>query len=143
MKTTYLFLLAAVTATTSLAASAVPFTTDEARSEARQRLAAVEHTAALRPFEPLDADLVRITDTDSARSAAAQANARQAHAAHLAEVLGAGTGFEPAPILVTDTDSARAAAGQMGHRQALLADYADYVKTQVQAAFQPTDASNR
>jgi hypothetical protein len=143
MKTAYLFLLTAVAATTSLAASAVPFTTDEARAETRQRAAAAEHTAALRPFEPLEAELVLITDTDSARLAAGQANARQAHAAHLAEVLGAGAGFKPAPILVTDTDSARAAAGQMGHQQALLADYADYVKAPAQAALEPAGASTR
>jgi hypothetical protein len=143
MKANYLLLLTAVAATTSLAATAAPYSTDEARAEAGQRVAAAEHTAALRTFEPLDSEVVRVTDTDTARRAAGQVNARQAHATHVADVLGAGAGFKPTPITVADTDSARAAAGQMGHEQALLADYLDYVKTQVQAALEPAGASNR
>jgi hypothetical protein len=142
MKTAHLVLLAALTAA-SVAANATPSTTDEARAEAGQRIAAAEHAAALRPFKPLDSEVIRVTDTDSARRAAGQANARLAHDNHLAEVLAAGAGFKPTPIAVTDTDSARAAAGQVRHQQQLLAEYADYVKLQAQAALEPAGASNR
>src|SRR5262249_52144708 len=142
MKTAHLVLLAAIAAA-SVAANATPSNTDEARAEAGQGTAAAEHAAALRPFEPLDSEVVRVTDTDSARRAAGQAIARQDHDTHLAQVLGAGAGIKPTPITVTDTDSARAAAGQMGHQQALIADYADYVKLQARAALEPAGASNR
>jgi len=143
MKTARLLLLAAVAATASLAASATPFNTDEARAEAAERNTAAAHAAALRPVLPLDAEVVRVTDTDSARRAAEQANARQAHDSYLSEVLRVGTGSKAAPIRVTDTDSARAAAAQNGREQALLADYSDYVKMQAQAAHEPSGVSKR
>jgi len=129
MKTAKLILLAAFAAA-SVAANATPSNTDEARAAAGQRIVAAEHAAALQAFEPLGSEVVQIADTDSARRAAGQANARRLHEVHLAEVLGAGAGVKPTPIQVTDTDSARAAAGQTGHQRALLADYAEYAKTQ-------------
>jgi hypothetical protein len=131
MKTAYFVVLAALAAA-SLAANATPSTTDEARAEAGKRNAAAEHAAALRPF-PLDSEVIYVSDTESARRAAAKVNARLAHDAHFAEMLSAGAGFQPTPITVTDTDSARAAAAQRGHQQELLADYADYVKMTAQA----------
>jgi hypothetical protein len=140
MKTSYLSLVAAVAATVSMAASAVPSSTDEARAQAAQHNYAAEHEAALRPSLPLDS--VRVTDTDSAREAAGQTNARQAHDAYLAELQRAGAGIKPAPIQVTDSDSARAAAGQKFHEQVLLGDYADLVKMHARAAVQPGDAAN-
>ena len=94
-------------------------------------------------FNRRDSEVIRVTDTDSARRAAGQASARLAHDAHLAEVLAAGAGFKPTPIAVTDTDSARAAAGQMRRQQELLAEYAEYVKMQAQAALEAAGASNR
>jgi methyl coenzyme M reductase alpha subunit len=135
MKTAKLILLAAFAAA-SVAANATPSNTDEARAEAGQRIAAVEHAAALQSFEAMNSEVVVVTDTDSARRAAGQANARRLHEAHLAEVLRAGLGVKPAPIKVTDSDSARAAGGQMVHQRALLADYAEYVKTQAHASNQ-------
>src|SRR5262252_2983475 len=126
MKTAYSILVAAL-AVASAAANATPFTTDEARAEAAKRNAAAEHAAALRAF-PLDSEVIYVTDTESARRAAAKVNARLAHDARFAEMLAVGAGFKPTPITVTDTVSARAAAAQRGHQQELLADYADYVK---------------
>jgi len=143
MKTSYLSLVAAVLATASMAASAVPSSTDEARAEAAQRYDAAEHAAALQPSQPLDSRAVRVTDTDSARYAAGQINARRTHDAHLAEVQRAGAGIKPAPIQVTDSDSARAAAGQTYHEQVLLSEYADYARMHAQAAVQPSDTANR
>lgn len=133
MNTADLLLLAAVAATISLPVGASPSTTDEARAEAAQRTAAADHAASLQPFAPPDAEVVAVTDTDSARRRAGQANARQTHDMHLADVLRAGAGLRPAPIQVTDTDSARAAAGQTNRQQQLLADYSDYVKLQSKA----------
>ena len=131
MKTAHLLLLAGVAATTSLAAGAAPSNTDEARAETAERNASAEHGATLRPLH--DSEVVSVTDTDSARRAAAQANARRNHDSYLAEVLRAGTGVKSAPIKVTDTDSARAAAAQKGREQELLARYSDYVKMQARA----------
>jgi hypothetical protein len=73
MKTRYVLLLAAIAATTSLAAGAASSSTDEARAEAAQRIAAAEHASSLRPFVQIDAEVVRVSDTDSAHQAAAQA----------------------------------------------------------------------
>jgi hypothetical protein len=143
MKTAHLLLVAAVATTTSVAAGAFPSNTDEARAEAAERNTAAAHSASLRRFVPLDAEVVRVTDTDSARRAAEQVNARQAHDSYLSEVLRVGTGIKPVPIRVTDTDSARAAAAQKGREEALLADYSDYVKMQAQAAHEPSGVSNR
>lgn len=128
MNRTLTLLLAAVAATTSLAAHAVPFNTDEARAEAAKRTAAANHTASLRPFAPLDWKAISVTDTDFARRAAAHATARQAHDQFLSDVLRAGAGIKPLPVRVTDTDSARAAAAQEHRQQRLLADHADHVK---------------
>jgi len=143
MKPRFVFLLAAIAASTSLAAGAAPFGTDEARAEAGQRNAAAERAASLRPFVQVDGEVVRVTDTDSARQAAARASARQAHDAHFSDVLRAGSGSSSAPISVTDTDSARAAAQQNGRQQKLLADYADYVKTQDRAVLDAGRTSTR
>jgi hypothetical protein len=123
MKTAHLLLLAAVSATTSLAASASPSDTDAVRSEAAKRTATADHASSLRPFVPLDPEVVSVTDTDSARRAASQANAREAHDMRLADPLNAGAGLQPLPIRVTDSDSARAAAAQSVTRSGLLADY--------------------
>jgi len=142
MKTAYLLLLAAVAATTSLTASATPSNTDEARAEAAQRTATADHAASLRPFAPLEAKVVSVTDTDSARRAAGQVDARQTHDEHLADVLSAGAGIKPAPIQVTDSDSARAAAGQKVREQALLADYADYVTMQAKVHLEQSGVSS-
>jgi len=142
MKTAHSALLAAL-ATATMAATATPSTTDEARAEAGNRVAAAEHAAALRPFEPLDSEAIAVSDTDSARRAAGQVNARLAHDIHFREMLSAGAGFKPAPIAVTDSDSARAAAGQRGHQQELLADYAEYAKMQAQTALAAAGTSNR
>lgn len=128
MNKTFTLLLAAVAATTSLAAHAGPFGTDEARAAAAERTAAANHAASLRPFAPLDSEVISITDTDSARRAAAHATARQAHDQYLSDVLRAGAGIKPAPVRVTDTDSARAAAALEHRKQRLLADHADYVR---------------
>lgn len=143
MKTRSALLLAAVAATTSLAAGAAPSSTDEARAEAGQRIAAAEHAASLRPFVPVDAEAVRVTDTDSAPQAAAEANVRRAHDAHLSEVLRAGSGRRPAPITVGDTDSARAAAQRNRRELQFLAHDADYVKTQDRAVFDAGGTSTR
>jgi len=143
MKIRYLLLLAAVAATTSLAAGAAPSPTDEARAEAGQRIVAPEHATSLRPLVQVEAEVVRVTDTDSARQAAGQASARQVHDAHLSEVLRAGSGIRSAPVKVTDTDSARAAAGQNNREQQLRAEYADYVKMQERALLDAGGTSNR
>jgi hypothetical protein len=119
---------ATVVATTALAARAVPFNTDEARAQAARLTAAANHAASLRPFAPFDSEVVSVTDTDSARRAAAQATARQAHDRYLSAVLRAGAGIRPEPVRVTDTDSARAAAAQEQRQRQLLADYANQVK---------------
>lgn len=128
MNRTFTLLLAAVAATTSLAARAVPFNIDEVRSEAAKRTAAAHHAASLQPFAPLDSEVVSVSNTDAARRAAAHATARQAHDQYWSDVLGAGAGIKPVPVRVTDTDSARAAAALKHRQQRLLADYADYVK---------------
>jgi hypothetical protein len=143
MKTAYLLLLAAVAATTSLAAGASWSTTDEARAEAAHRNAAADLATSLRPLVPLDSDAVSVTDTDSARKAVALANARQTNEVHLAEMQRAGAGIKPAPIRVTDTDSARAAAAQTDREQALLAKYADYVKVQAKTKLEPSRVSSQ
>lgn len=128
MNRTLTLLLAAIAAAASLAARAMPFDTDEARAEAAKRTAAANHAAWLRPFAPLESEVVSVTETDSARRAAAQATARQAHDRYLSDVLRAGAGVEPVHVRVTDTDSARAVAAQKHRQQRLLADHADYVK---------------
>jgi hypothetical protein len=133
MKTAYLLLVAAVGATVSLAASATPSSTDEARVAAAQHTAAGERGARLRSFVPLDTEVVSVTDTDSARGVAGQVTARLTHDEYLADVLRAGAGVKAAPIRVTDTDSARAAAGQEDREEALRADYADYLQIQAKA----------
>lgn len=137
MKAANVLLLAALAAITT-AAGATPSATDEARAEAAQRNAVAARAAALVPSEPKGSQVVRISDTDSARSAAGQANARQAHDKHLAEVMRAGAGTRPAPIKVTDTDSARAAAGQQIREQALLSEFAQYEQTQAQGPARQT-----
>jgi len=142
MKTAYL-LVAAALAATSLAAGATPSNTDEARWEAAQHTAAAEHAASLRPFVALDPEVVSVTDTDSARRAAGQVNARLTHDEYLADVLRAGAGTKSAPIRVTDSDSARAAAGQKYREQALLADYADYTKAQAKADLERSGVSSQ
>lgn len=91
----------------------------------------------------VDAEVVRVSDTDSARQAAGQARARHAHDARLSEVLRAGSGIRSAPTRVTDTDSARAAAGQNNREQQLLADYADYVTMQEHAVLDAGGTSSR
>src|SRR5262245_2111286 len=139
MKTTYLALIAAVAATVSMTAGAVSGRTDEARAEAGARIAAAEHAASLRAFEPRQTEKVVVSDSDSARRAAAQATDRRSHESHLASVLRAGAGVKPAQIAVTDTDSARAAAGQRVRQESLLADFAAYTEMQSETAI----ASNR
>ena len=141
MKTAYLLLLAAVSATTSFAAGASPSDTDAIRAETAQRSATADHAAALRPFVPLDAEVVSVTDTDSARRAASQANAREAHDMRLADALKASAGIQPLPIRVTDSDSAREAAAQSVTRSGLLADYADYVTVQAKAKLERNGVS--
>jgi hypothetical protein len=114
----------------TMAAGGFPASTDEVRAEAAKRTATANHEASLRPFGPLDDEVVSATDTDSARRVAGQANARHGHEAYLSDVLRAGAGVKLVPIMVTDTDSARAAAGQEYSERRLLADYADYVTLQ-------------
>lgn len=143
MKTANLLLTAAIVAAAVSAASAAPSSTDEARDQAAQRIAIAAHAASLRPDGSVGAEVIRVTDTDSARQAAEQANAHQAHDSYLSEVRRAGIGVRPAPIRVTDTDSARAAAAQDGREQQLLADYSDYVNTQARATLEPGNTSNR
>jgi hypothetical protein len=138
---TLALLLSTFAATAALAEGALPSNTDEARADAAMRTARANYAASLRPYAQLDSSVVSITDTDSARRAAGQVNARLAHDAHFAEVLAAGAGFKPTPITVTDTDSARAAAGQLRRQQELLADYANYVKMQAQAERELSGAS--
>jgi len=133
MKTASLLSLIAF-ATISTAAGAAPGATDEARAEAAQQHAAAARAAGLRPFETLEPE-VRISDTDAARRAAAQRNARQAHDSDLFEVMRGGAGIKPAPITVTDTDSAVAVAAQQLREQSLRAEYAECVR--VQAATRP------
>jgi hypothetical protein len=130
---TFALLLTAFAATAALAEGALPSSTDEARAEAAKRTAMANHDASLRPFVPLDSDVVFVSDTDSARRVAAQANARHAHDTHLADVLRAGAGINPTPITVTDTDSARAAAAQQRRASSLKAAYRDYVKMRAKA----------
>jgi len=142
MKTAHFLLLTATAAITS-AASAFPGSTDEARAEAGERIAAANHAASLRPFEPRDQEVIVVADAGSARKAAGQANARMVHDKHLSEMLRAGAGVKPAPITVTDTDSARAAAGQKLHEEALLADYAEYLTMRGYAGVEPSVASKR
>ena len=141
MKTAYLSLLAAVSATVSLAAVAAPTTTDEARAQAAQRNYQAAHAASLNPL-PSDQQTIHVTDSDSARLAAEQANARGAHDAHIEAALRAGAGIKAPAIKVTDSDSARAAAAQNGREQVLLADYADYSKKLAQDALKSA-AANR
>jgi hypothetical protein len=129
MKTASLLTLIAF-ATISTAAGAAPGATDEERAEAAQQHAAAARAAGLRPFETLEPELVRISDTDAARREDAQRNARQAHDSDLFEVMRGGAGIKPAPITVTDTDSARAVAAQQLHEQSLRAEYAEYVRVQ-------------
>jgi hypothetical protein len=134
MKATYLTLIAAVAATVSMAAGAVSSDSDEARAEAGARIAAAERSASLRTYEPRDTEKVVVSDTGSARRAAAQASARLAHENQLAAVLRAGAGIKPAPIAITDTDSARAAAGQRIRQASLLSDYSEYNETHSESA---------
>ena len=142
MKTAYLSLLAAVAATVSLAANAAPTTTDEARAEAAKRNQEAAHAAALRPL-PADQVAIHVTDGESARLAAGQANARRAHDAHLEATLAAGAGIKSAPIKVTDTDTARAAAAQKGRDEVLVADYEDYKRMLAQDVQEPVVAANK
>ena len=137
MKATYLTLIAAVAATVSMGAGAVSSDSDEARAEAGARIAAAERSASLRTYEPRDTEKVVVSDTDSARHAAAQASAHLAHENQLAAVLRAGAGIKPAPIAITDTDSARAAAGQRIRQASLLSDYAEYNETHSESALAP------
>ena len=106
---TLALLLTTLATTTVLAQSVLPGNTDEVRADTARRNATASHAASLRPFVPRDSFAVSVTDTDSARQAAAQTNARHAHNTYLADVLRAGAGIKPVPIGVTDTDSARAA----------------------------------
>ena len=122
MKTANVLLLAALTAVAA-ASVAAPLTTDEARAEASQRNAAGARAAALTSHEPVGPSALRVTDTESARAAAAESNRGQAHESHLTEVLRAASGAQPAPIKVTDTDSARAAAAQHLRGQSLATEY--------------------
>jgi len=87
MKTAYPLLVAAVAATASLAASATPSSTDEARVEAAQHTAAGERGARLRSFVPVDTEVVSVTDTDSARAAAGQEDREEALRADYADYL--------------------------------------------------------
>ena len=103
-KTASLFLLPLLAAMT-MSAGATPASTDEARAEAAQHNATVERMVSSQRSAPNAANAVRVTDTDSARQAAALAN--QARSGDQT-----GSGINPAPIAVTDTDSARAAAAQ-------------------------------
>ena len=130
-------LFAAVAATASVAAGAAPSTTDEARWEAGQRIAAAEHAASLQLLPASEG--IRVTDSDSARWAAGQLNTQRDRDSHLAEVLRAGSGAGPVPIPVTDTDSARAAAAEAHRERSLLAEHQHYVNTQAQIA--PTGSS--
>src|SRR5262249_23373340 len=133
MKLAYVVLRAASAATFNVAANANTYGTDEARAEAHARNVEAERAAALQPITA-QAPAIHVTDTDSARAAGQQANARRAHDAHLAEVLRAGHGIKPPPIKVTDTDSARLPAGQADREQTLVAQYDDLVKSQVATA---------
>jgi hypothetical protein len=112
------------------AVGATPGNTDEARAEVAQHHAATARAASLRPVETRAPDPVRVTDTDTARRAAGQITAAQAHDRHLREVLKAGAGTRPAPIPVSDTDTARAAAAQELHQQSLRAEYGEFVRMQ-------------
>jgi hypothetical protein len=141
-KIALLSLLAAVAAAASVPAGATPFTTDEVRAELAQRHAELRRAAELQPLP--DAPRVRVTDTETARAAAAQATAREAHERRLAQVLRAGAGLEPAMITVTDTDSARAAAARQHREQSLLANYAAYIEAQQRSAsIEPCDTAVR
>jgi hypothetical protein len=140
MKTAHSLLLMSLSLLAS-AASAFPGSTDEARADAGERIAAANRAASLQPFEPRDPEVILVTDTGSARKAAGQANARMVHDRHLSEMLRAGAGVKPAPIPVTDTDSARAATGQKLHEDALLADYAEYLTMRAYAGIEPGGAS--
>jgi len=141
MLRTGVLLLAVFAATTALAEGTLPSNTDEARAEASKRTATANHAATVQPFVPLDSEVVSVTDTDSARRAAAQANARQTHDTYLSNALRAGAGIKPVPITVTDTDSARAAAAQENRELGFLAVYADYVKMQAKSKLALSSAS--
>ena len=125
------FLIPITLAAATVAATAEPFTTDEVRAEVSQRNEAAARAAALMP-EVVGSTAVRVTDTDSARSAAAERNSRMARESHRAEVLRAGSGAQPGRIQVTDTDSARDAASQVVREQALKGEYTEYLQAQAQ-----------
>ena len=141
MLRTSVFLLVAFAATTALAEGALPSNTDEVRAQAAKRTETANHAATLRPFVPLDSEVISVTDTDSARRVAAQINARQAHDTYLSSALRAGAGIKPVPITVTDTDSARAAAAQQNRELGFLAVYADYVKMQANSKLELSSVS--
>jgi hypothetical protein len=107
MKTnTVRLLLLPFLAALTITAGATPATTDEARAEAGQHYAQAAHATAL---APLDAQPVRVTDTDSARAAAALTHRRAIRNLDRADT---GVGVDPSSIVVSDTDSARAAAAR-------------------------------
>ena len=133
MKAANVVLLTALAAIAT-ATAAAPFSTDEARAEASQRNTAAARASALMPYEATGTKTIAVTDTESARNAATQANSRRAHEAHRAEVVSAGSGAAPTPVKVTDTDSARAAAAQQIRQQALKDEYAQYLQMQARGS---------
>ena len=104
------FLLLPLFAAITISAGASPTSTDEARAEAAKHNAEAEH-AVSQPSALPGAQAIRVTDTDSARSAAALANARSSAGTHQHE---SGAGIKYSRSVVRDTDSARAAAAQRG-----------------------------
>ena len=125
MKKTLALLLTTLAATAAFADGTFPSSTDEARAQAAKRNATASHAASMRPFV---SEIVFVTDTDSARRAAAQATSRNAHYAYLSEMFGERADSTPVTISVTDTDSARAAAAQRGRGQQARAQHAAYLQ---------------
>jgi len=126
---TFVLLLGIFAATTSLVAGTLPSNTDEARADAADRTAAADRAASLQPYAQIKSDVIRVVDTDSARRAAAQANAQRNHDTYFSDVLRVGAGIRSVPVRVTDTDSARAAAAQAGRERGLRTDHEIFVRT--------------
>jgi len=105
------FLLLPLWAAITISAGATPTSTDEARAEAAKHNTEAEHAVSSQPSALPGGQAVRVTDTDSARRAAALANASSSAGTHQHEI---GASNERSRIVVRDTDSARAAAAQKG-----------------------------
>jgi len=105
------FLLLPLLAAITISAGATPTSTDEARAEAAKHNTEAEHAVSSQPSARPGTQAIRVTDTDSARRAAALASASSSAGTYQHE---SSAGTKQSRIVVRDTDSARAAAAQQG-----------------------------